>query len=245
MEINWSFLNKFNIVLAITLPILTVIFYAIKSYWRKGQEIKRLEKTVASLENKIVSEHDNLLFNSVLNNIEEVKSKLLDLINEGTNNKLRIDNFGLDFETVVSIFKYTLNSTSMDRDVRYRGLIINPDSKDIEKVCGGGSNLSQNTARDSIQYLKEITLKPNVNISIKVYSYDNPPIIHGFLVDDEHLIIGLTHFDKGGLVGGGTPYLYVKKDKSSDFNMSLFEVYTTWFDYWMANGRQEVVNKDL
>lgn len=149
MEANWDILNKTSIVLAVVLPILSIIFYGIQKYWKQQQKIKELKKIISSLENGEVSKHGNLLFDAVIPNVEAVKSKLLQLIGGDKDNKtLKIDNFGLDLETVTTLFNYTLNSKSMARDVEYRGLIISPDSEDIKKVCNENSNLCQDTAKN-------------------------------------------------------------------------------------------------
>ncbi len=241
MEINWNILNKINIMLAVTLPLLTLVFYGLLNYWKQYKKIKELKKTISCLENKEILSKGNLLFDAVISNAEEVKSKLLHIIkNNNTSRTLKIDNFGLDLETVITLFNYTLNSKLMKRDVEYRGLIISPDSEDIKKICNGDSNLCQNTAKKSIEYLRKIKLKSNTNISIELYSYDKPPIIHGFLIDDEYLIIGFTHFESGGLVGGATPYLYIERDKNSQFKEDLFTTYKTWFHFWLVNGTKEI-----
>ncbi|MGL1957538.1 MAG: hypothetical protein OCD00_09510 [Colwellia sp.] len=239
----WDILTK----VSIGLPILTLVFSGVLIYWKQHKKIKDLKVEVSDLLNKEVKKNGNLLFESVLPNVEAVKGKIIEIINLNSenNSQLRIDNFGLDLETVSSMFKYTLQDQSKSRDIVYRGLIIDPESSVIKSSCGGGSNLCQETAQAAIQTLNKINEATEYSLSIDLNSYDALPVMHGFLIDDEHLIMGFTHFSNGGLVGGSSPYIYVKRDRSSPFKESLFVTYKSWFDYWLKHGTKKVPQSNV
>ena len=226
---------------------LGIIFAFIAFYWRQHNKIKSLEKKLQDIDSEEVSNTGNLVFDEILPNVDAVKAKILKLIDESkTSHKpLRIDNFGLDLETIGSMFRYTFIKKITKRDVIYRGLIIDPDSKNIEKVCVGKSNLSQNVASNVISQVKKMIRTGESESSIQITSYDQPPVIHGFLIDEEHLLLSFTAFYGKGLIGGSSPYIYIKKDVTSEFKESFFKTYCSWFEFWWENGTQKVMPEQM
>lgn len=240
MDINlWEILTEFYNVIG---PTLVVIFTGIGYFWKQHIKIKELESTISSLENGEVTNNGNLLLSSVISNVEGVKAKIIEIIEKSNTNNtpLRIDNFGLDLETVDSMFRYSFNDKFSAREIIYRGLIIDPNSEQIKSVCKGNSNLSQSVAANIIESLSNQSLKNDPGLNIELVSYSTPPVMHGFLIDEEHLLIGFTHFEAGNLIGGASPYIYVQRDRSSPFKESLFLTYKTWFGYWLKNGRKHI-----
>ncbi|MDC8832503.1 hypothetical protein [Alteromonas gilva] len=234
----WDIASKASALISIITVGVTLITY----HFKQVSKVKTLQEKITSLENGKILKDGNIVFDEILDNVEMVKAKIIEIINEEScqNKALRIDNYGLDLETIGPMFRYTFASKLSHRDIYYRGLVIHPDDEKIAKVCCGNSNLSQSVVQDAVKILTDIDNSTDSNFSIELYAYDSPPIIHGFVIDDEHLFIGFTHFEAGGLVGGATPYMYIKRDINSAFKQSLFKTYNTWFTHWTKYGEKLV-----
>lgn len=234
----WEKLSQLDLIISLAGVVLTIVIFV----WSRQVKIKSLEKKISDMEDEEISRTGNLAFDAILPNIEAVKAKILEIIrsSESVGAVLRIDNLGLDLETLGPMFRYTFNEVSKRKDVRYRGLIISPDCEKMSQACRGGSNLSQKVAKNSIEEANKIANSSGSNLTIQIKSYDQLPVTHGFIVDEEHLLLGFTHFENAGIVGGVTPYIYIKRDKDSRFKEGLFKSYSTWFNYLWSQGTLQV-----
>ncbi len=239
----WDKLSQLDLVISLIGVVLTIGIFV----WSQHAKITSLKKKISDMEDEEISRTGNLAFDGVLPNVEAVKAKILEIIksSESVGKVLRIDNLGLDLETVGPMFRYTFTDGTTQKDIEYRGLIIDPDCEKMSEACQGGSNLCQTVAQGAIDQANKIVLSGASNPSIKIKSYKQLPITHGFIVDDEHLLLGFTHFENAGIVGGVTPYIYIKRDKNSKFKEGLFKSYRTWFNYLWSQGTLQVpVEKD-
>ena len=233
---TWGLLSNISAIISIATLVATVIIFQ----YRQVRKIHRYETQIQTLEQGKILKEGNIVFDEVLDNVEMAKAKLIDIMKSCSDSSkpFRIDNYGLDLETVSTLFRYTFSHNLANHDIIYRGLVIDPDSDAIAQVCQGKSNLSQSVAENAINILQEVDGSTESNFSIELYSYHHPPTMHGFVINDEHLLMGFTHFEQGGLIGGATPYLYLRRDRSSKFKESLFKTYTSWFNHWTRIGKR-------
>jgi hypothetical protein len=186
---------------------------------------------------------------------ELAKQKVLELFRtelDKAKGVLTIENIGLDFSTIHSTFSESVQQMFRDKAVAYRGLIIDPESPMIAAVTAPRkvqSNVSTEIATSMIALLLAMGKDTGDRLkyaSIEVKSYTQVPVIHGFLIAKDHLILGFTHFRGGGLRGGDHPYLYVRRNERSEFISELFNVYGTWFEHLWGVGTHRVgINADL
>ena len=242
----WAALDRITIVLAIA----GAIFGAVKVGMVPFRTIKRLKAENEQLsqdkqelvDGRILS--DGLIeCDDVIGNVEDVKARLFGVMKDTDSKTIRVDNFGLDLETVQAMFRYNLKELANEKEVLYRGLIICPDSEAIKLVCKSTGNLCQQTAKDAINFVESQIKSQSVNFDIDLVCYETPPVIHGFLINDEHLFIGFTRFEGGALCGGDSPYLYINRSNTSKFKESLIKTYKTWFEYLHRTGKNRVANQ--
>ncbi|WP_207060911.1 hypothetical protein [Motiliproteus sp. SC1-56] len=235
----WEDLGRIDLVISLTGVVLSIAVFFIT----QQRKIISLSRQLENMESQEVTKNGNLLFDAVLPNVDAAKAKIIEIFESSkeSHKPLRIDNFGLDLETIGSMFRYTFKEEITKRETIYRGLVIDYSDPLIESVCKGRSNLCCDTARKAVEAVRSAIDSGETTIDIELHSYNTPPVIHGFLIDDEHLLLGFTHFSGGGLVGGATPYIYIKKDSNSELNKALFLTYKSWFDYWIKNGRNELI----
>lgn len=237
----WDIFEKISIILAISLPIVSFLAYT----WKLKKENSRLKQDILELQkvSSSFSDGENVL-DAIMPNAETVKIKILEIISNSAKSRsgvLRIDNMGLDLETVHTMFSYTFNEKFSGRSIEYRGLIIDPENDRVKQVTNASSNLDIEVASRVINSMKNPSQQISENLrnsDIKITKYPDIPIMHGFLIDDEHLFLGFSHFEQGGLVGGNTPYIYVQRDIKSEFKKELFSMYSTWFDHYWNSGKK-------
>jgi hypothetical protein len=213
----------------IIIAIISLFIFIIQTIYAR-QQIKIGKEKNKKLE-ELFSENDELLggldamykMNLIIN--EEFKS--LDQIS--------IRNMGLDLETVMPWIKNKvltsndLRNTSFD----YKGLIINPESSCIKDFIDGTSNVKKKYVEYSLEIADSIKEMNISNIKIEIKSYQCLPIFYGFILNDKHLFLGFTEIIAGKIMGGTTPYIYLKFNKTSKLNVHYFNMFNSWFDkFW-------------
>jgi hypothetical protein len=150
-------------------------------------------------------------------------------------------NLGLDLEVVQTFLLYRLIFQKNLQNLEYQGMLINRDSELIRPIVDGGSSIHTGTAAAVVekvgnQITENAAFLRRSNISIEIRSYDLPPVLHGFLVDDRHLYLGFTEFAQGKLHGGEFGYLYLDRKHADPMAAHLFRVYRSWFEHHWKHG---------
>jgi hypothetical protein len=155
--------------------------------------------------------------------------------------EIEIINLGLDLENVVPWFKRLIDNSDYDDVlVRYRGLIINPESNSIKDLINGPSNIKTSIVTASLENSENIQNFGFSGIDFEIRSNSEIPFFHGFVIDKKHLFLSFTEVDKGKINGGNFPYLYIKIDRTSKINRHLFNMFLTWFEYLWKNAPSKV-----
>ena len=216
---------------------------------KKESQIQKLTTENIEIEKEL--EKANKSFPKDLEIIDDasdvLKDRLLPLITKlaSKNIEIRIENFGLDLETVMPwINQKILTSEKLKYvNLEMKALIINPESRYLKGLINGRSNISGATINSSIEAANNLINHNLHKFSFEMRKYDLPPIFHGFLLNDEHLFLGFTEIEGGKLVGGTKPYLYLNKknENISDITLHYFSFFKNWF-YYNWNISQEVTN---
>jgi len=160
-------------------------------------------------------------------------------------NYIKIENFGLDLETVMPLINMKIVPSMKLKSVRFemKALIINPKSTYLKYLINGRSNISSATINSSIEAANNLIHHNMHNLNFEMRQYDLPPIIHGFLLNDEHLFLGFTEIESNKLLGGTKPYLHLCKTREgkSDVTSHYFSFFKQWFNYYWSISK-EVVN---
>lgn len=206
--------------------------YVIKQHKRIDQLEKRIDDNGINL----IKNKQGECVDEIFENVNEVKQKIISIIKDLDGyEEISILNLGLDLETIVGMLKYDFN---IKNDMTYKCLVVNPKSSLIIENCT--ENISHVYAKTNIEKLKRWFEQhsKNKNIKLKIVSYSSLPTIHGFLVNNTHLFVGFTVFEKNGLAGGNYSYLYINRSKKNKekFRDDIFKTYTTWFNYLFDNG---------
>lgn len=158
---------------------------------------------------------------------------------------IKIENFGLDLETVIPWINQKILFSKELENVHFemKTLIINPESPYIKNYINEASNISSSTIFSSIDTAKNLVHQELYKFKLEMREYDLPPILHGFLLNDEHLFIGFTEIINGKLLGGTKPYLHLSKKAGniSTVTSHYFSFFKHWFNYYW-NQSNEVAN---
>ncbi|MGW4525476.1 hypothetical protein [Amycolatopsis sp. NPDC004378] len=150
-------------------------------------------------------------------------------------------NLGLDLEVVQTFLLYRLIFQKNLQNLDYHGMLIDGTAERIRPIVDGGSSIHTGTAAAVVekvgnQIAENAAFLRRSNISIEIRSYDLPPVLHGFLVDDRHLYLGFTEFAQGKLHGGEFGYLYFDSKGADPMTAHLFRVYRSWFEHHWKHG---------
>lgn len=174
----------------------------------------------------IYSEEDELIpnVNAALKKMETI------LIEEARSGRIEIKNYGLDLGSVATWFKGNISSSSIFSEVHvlYKALLINPESSNIKPLIDGKSDLKTSVVNSRVDELNTMNLD---NIKVELKSYDLPPVIHGFMINDKYLFLSFTEISEDKIVGGFLPYIFIEYNHSSILNRHHFKMFKSWFDY--------------
>lgn len=180
---------------------------------------------------------------TVLAGVHEVLEHLQRLIatDVAPSERTEVLNLGLDLEVVQTFLLYRLIFQKNLQNLEYHGMLINGQSEHIRPIVDGGSSIHTGTAAAVVekignQIAENAGFLQRSNISIEIRSYDLPPVLHGFLVDNRHLYLGFTEFAQGKLHGGEFGYLYLDSKHTDPMTAHLFRVYRSWFEHLWKHG---------
>ncbi|MCI5162146.1 MAG: hypothetical protein D3917_09025 [Candidatus Electrothrix sp. AX5] len=152
---------------------------------------------------------------------------------------LKIQNFGLDLALTLP---WAMNNFLSDQGVEniiYNALVIDGSSDIINEYVGAGGHINPDikaTLSKLNGFVDRDCNKLNArNVKIEIRAYHLPPVIHGFLVNDDNLYFSLTDIHNNRVDIVALPYLYLQKN--SERNNRLFRVYQSWFDYTWKKSR--------
>lgn len=156
-------------------------------------------------------------------------------------------NYGLDLEVVQSLITYQFILKKDINNLIYHGLIISPDSEKLQDYIDGSSNIHSTVANSAIQKIKNLSEQHgqelnNRHIELEIRSYEDLPVIHGFLINDKYLYLGFTQIESGKLQGGQYPYFFMKYDRHSKLTMHCFSMFRSWFAKKWEAGKVQMAN---
>ncbi|MGV9300598.1 hypothetical protein [Amycolatopsis sp. NPDC003676] len=171
--------------------------------------------------------------------LEHIQRQIISALDSGERTEML--NLGLDLEVVQTFLLYKLIFQKNLRNLEYHGMLIESSAERIKPVIDGGSSIHSGTATAVIekignQIAENAAFLDSSNISIEIRSYDLPPVLHGFLVDNRHLYLGFTEFVQGKLHGGEFGYLYLDRLAADPMTAHLFRVYRSWFEFQWNHG---------
>lgn len=221
-------MDSFGII-SLSIAIISLIVIIIQTKYSR-QQIKIGKEKNSKLE-ELFSENDELLGGMdamyKMNKIINEEYKILDQIS--------IKNMGLDLETVMPWLrdKILTSSDLKNTSIDYKGLIINPESSCIIDFINGTSNVKKKFVETSLENADSINEMNISNVKIEIKSYHCLPIFYGFILNDKHLFLGFTEIVNGKIMGGTTPYIYLKFNKTSKLNVHYFNMFNSWFNkFW-------------
>ncbi|RYY33867.1 MAG: hypothetical protein EOP46_15195 [Sphingobacteriaceae bacterium] len=206
------------------------------------QQLKAAKRAVPD-NIEIMANVDDVLGNSATAIIREKIAR------EGPDITIKIYNFGLDLQSVMSWVTNTfVHETEFDEiQFEIKSLIINPESSFLKDIIDGESNITTNTVNTSIANAKKLQSYKNLKkFDFKIRQYDNFPIYHGFIINDEHLFVSFTYFNEGKLIGRNQPYLHVTSEgeNPSKLTKHYFRFFKDWFNhYWKISTEVVHINK--
>jgi glycerophosphoryl diester phosphodiesterase len=135
-------------------------------------------------------------------------------------------------------------------DLHYRLLMMNPESDAIRALTvdtAVGSDpslkadvLNAKAAESMMQKFQVIQRDKRLaddRIRFELRLYDNPPMLHGFALNDGTCYLGLTKIKDGLLCGGNDPYLYIAPEVSNDLAAMYRRSFDTWFEHLWSVSR--------
>ena len=106
-------------------------------------------------------------------------------------------------------------------------LIMSPDAPAVDDLENGSS---QNIAASlvTLGQLKAKALAHRWPCTLRWTTYDDPPMMRGFVIDDEHLFLGHTAWRNGTLTDQDRHLIPIRR--GPDWADLKIECFTTWFD---------------
>lgn len=198
-------------------------------------EQSRRSTTPLSIEGVLLAE---TTFNSINSAMAELKRILAEELE--TFKGLEILNIGLDLEVVQSFLLFDLIHPPRPEfhDIHYRGLSVWAMEGPVGELIDGNSNIQSATARNVVGKLEKAVTSgikaPGSQIEVRALVL--PPVFHGFLVANRHLVISGTQVVDGKIQGGQYPYLYMRYDQNNQARQHFFELFRSWFEYLWDKG---------
>ena len=186
--------------------------------------IQPIEKTFRTVED---------IYNHLLGVIEKVS--------EDSPGSIELLNYGLDLETVMPKIRFQFTTNKKISNLKYRGLIINPDSDRIKPMIGKPGSITKDNVIRSIASYVELKNNDNLkkkDLSLQLKQYDLPPIFHGFLVNQTHLYLGFTEIVDNKISGGEFPYRLYTYKNDCDLTKHYFKLFQTWFKHTWENSSE-------
>ncbi|NMG63630.1 hypothetical protein GPA19_01515 [Azoarcus indigens] len=184
-------------------------------------------------------------------NFREVHNLLAELLTKSDlQSPVRIKNIALDMEMTWALIRDDIMSRRWGKRLEWRTLMVDGRAKAITQLRNAGSLISPQMARareteigefcdGKAQYIEE----HNFGFACRVYA--EAPLMHGFLVDDRILFVGLCSND--GKAWTTSPYIQFirnpekRSELDGDIARHFIQVFEGWFDaHWNAPAARRV-----
>jgi len=172
-------------------------------------------------------------------NVSDVSSPVRKMVRAATRNgPAVIRHLALD----MAEFWKTLVNDILDsplRNVQWRCLMIDPESPAIQEVASNSVSTHSATVqiRNMEGFMREKTsaLKAR-GIRFECRLYQEPPMMHGFLIDGVGLLWSMCNIQKGRLDGDKTPYWRFEVARDTLLSCHPAESFRNWFDHLWEHG---------
>lgn len=172
-------------------------------------------------------------------NVSDVSSPVRKMVRDATRSgPALIRHLALD---MAEFWKTLVNNIwgSDLRNLQWRCLMIDPESAAIQEVAS--SSVSIHSAKVQIRNMEDF-MRQNASalsargIRFECRLYQEPPMMHGFLVDGVGLLWSMCNIQKGRLDGDKTPYWRFEVARSTLLSCHPAESFRNWFDHLWEHG---------
>lgn len=151
-----------------------------------------------------------------------------------------VKNIALDMEVTWPLVKNNLLLRTELLDVQWHSLMMDSKSRKIKPFSSKAVsvNTAANQAKDIIECSDELTrAKRDRNVVFECRVYTDPPILHGFLIDNDTLLLNMCGLTDGKLQSADH-YVLFKNEPQNAVATDYITVFATWFDHkWTAASR--------
>jgi hypothetical protein len=168
-----------------------------------------------------------------------VAEPLVRLMNAASQKSLPVvvEQLGLDLEVGWAIVRDRILDNADVRDVRWRCLIIDPDSTALKAL--GSNTVSPTTARDRIAQIREFCAIRAADLATRQVvfecrSYDSVPVVHGFFVQEAGLLWSMCDIQAGQLRAQRTQYWEFDHVPA---NAHIIQSFSHWFTHLFTTGK--------
>lgn len=177
-------------------------------------------------------------------NVSDVGSRLRSILQEsaGVNPQISVRHWALDMaEFWRTLVNEILHERSRLRNVHWRCLMIDPESAAIKNVASSSVDATIaarqiENMRSFLQQNAETLNSRGIRFECKVYQ--DPPMMHGFLVNGVALLWSMCNIKDGKLDGDNSPYWRFEAARDALLSCHPANSFRNWFDhYWEHRSR--------
>ncbi len=150
---------------------------------------------------------------------------------------IKIKNIALDMSFTLPKLENFIKKYYFKKNGIYQGLIINSkklkkNNIKIQKIWKNNIKMQSDNFKLFIEKNKNVLANKNFNLEIR--KNNSIPFFHGFLINDEHLILSLLEVDDDNYIDGGDScyHYYTNKDETGKY---YIKIYKQWFKYFWEN----------
>lgn len=177
-------------------------------------------------------------------NVMDAGQLVRDLIHKSLREKLTatVHNIALDMEITWPMLKDRIIENPAVENVIWRSLMIDPNSEVIKDITSRtvyteAARKNQDEIMDACEASKAEMERRQIKFECR--AYQSVPSIHGFLVNENVMLLTLCGLSSDGkLVGRPNPYWRFERAVSSETATHFFKVFEDWFSYHWSKGRR-------
>jgi hypothetical protein len=172
-------------------------------------------------------------------NVSDVSSPVRKMVTAATRSgSASIRHLALD---MAEFWKSLVNNIldSQLRNFQWRCLMIDPESPAIQEVASNSVSIQSASVQihNMGHFMNEkATALKERGIRFECKLYQQPPMMHGFLVDGVGLLWSMCNIQKGRLDGDKTPYWRFEVARNTLLSCHPAESFRNWFDYLWEHG---------
>jgi hypothetical protein len=172
-------------------------------------------------------------------NVSDVSSPVRKMVTAATRSgSASIRHLALD---MAEFWKSLVNNIldSQLRNFQWRCLMIDPESPAIQEVASNSVSIQSASVQihNMGHFMNEkATALKERGIRFECKLYQQPPMMHGFLVDGVGLLWSMCNIQNGRLDGDKTPYWRFEVARSTLLSCHPAESFRNWFDYLWEHG---------